>query len=311
MNALFRTVAIALLIFDVTIAAAANQQVEVQQRRPARYPEGVSAIGDSIWYAEMGANAITRWRQARSESYPMPPRCGPTAVEAYVSALIVLCHMSDELLFVTADGAVVHRQRRSSAGELLYNPNDAVRDDAGGVYFSSSGKFALGAPAEGKIFYLHESGRIERVANGLHYANGVDFDAAGKRLLVAEHFSHRILSFDVYGPGELGQRRTLHDLGGYLGPTEDWMVGPDGLHLGADGTLRIAIYARGQVLAIAPSGRLGRIDLPMRYTTTVLHDVRRGLLVGGAFDINTPGLPGELLLIAPGQASYGAEVRAK
>ena len=311
MKLLVRIATSIVLIFDISIALAANQDIDVQERRPARYPEGMSVIGDSIWYAEMGANAITRWRQASSESYPMPPRCGPTAVEAYAAQLIVLCHMSDELLLVNTSGTVVHRQRHSSAGELLYNPNDAVRDDAGGIYFTSSGKFALGARAEGKIFYLHESGRIERVANGLHYANGVDFDVAGKRLLVAEHFGHRILSFDVYGPGELGQRRTLHELSGYLGRTDDWMVGPDGLHLGADGTLRIAIYARGQVLAISPGGRLGRIDLPMRYTTTVLHDVRRGLFVGGAFDINVPGLPGELLLIAPGQASYGAEVHAK
>jgi sugar lactone lactonase YvrE len=311
MNTCLRLVVSVLLVLSATVALAAKHEVDVQERRPARYPEGVSVIGDSVWYAEMGANVITRWRQASSESYSMPPGCGPTAVEAYAAQLIVLCHMSDELLLINANGSLVHSQRLSSAGELLYNPNDAVRDDVGGIYFSSSGKFALGARAEGKIFYLDKSGRIQRVANGLHYPNGVDFDADGERLLVAEHFGHRILSFDVYGPGELGQRRTLHELGEYLGETEDWMVGPDGLHLGADGTLRIAIYARGEVLAISPAGRLGRIVLPMRYTTTVLHDLRRGLLVGGAFDINTPGLDGELLLIAPGQSNYGAEVHGK
>ena len=149
------------------------------------------------------------------------------------------------------------------------------------------------------------------MANGLHYANGLDYDRRGKRLLVAEHFGRRVLSYDVYGPGQLGQRHLLHELADYLAPADDWMVGPDGLHLGADGTLRVAIYALGQILAFSPDGRMGRIDLPMRYATTVLHDARRGLFVGGTFDIDAPGLPGELLLIAPGPASYGAEVRAK
>ena len=81
------------------------------------------------------------------------------------------------------------------------NPNAAVSDGKGGVYFSSSGSFSPGARATGAVLHLDASGRSRRVAEGIHYANGVAVTPDGRTLYVSEHLGRRVLAFDIADDG--------------------------------------------------------------------------------------------------------------
>lgn len=278
--------------------------LELIERHAAFYPEGLSRIERDFWFGEMSANRVSRWRDGQVRSFAAPSGCGPTSVERYDRYLLVLCHSNHRILLMDTQGRVVHEQSRSVDARPLRRPNDAVRDDHGGIYFSSSGEFASEAPRAGQVFYLRADGRITRVAGNIHYANGVEFDRANRRLLVSAHLAHRILAFEVRSPGELGPVSVLHDLSGLLAPYADWRVGPDGLHLDPDGTLRIAIYGAGRVLVLDGTERRW-IDVPTRFVTTVLNDARTGLFVGGTFDLSDWRLRGELMRYRPGAGVLG------
>ncbi|MEM7407968.1 MAG: SMP-30/gluconolactonase/LRE family protein [Pseudomonadota bacterium] len=285
------------------LAATGSDTTGVADRYRAFYPEGLSRIGDELWFGEMSANRITRWRAGRTLSFSMPPGCGPTAVEGYGRGLMVLCHLNNRVVLMSVNGEVQDVRTQSVAGLSLRRPNDAVRDDRGGVYFSSSGEFAPAAPIAGQIFYLYTDGRIQRVAGNIHYANGVEFDAVRQRLLVSSHLGRQILKFPVHAPGKLGPAEILHNLKLPLAGFSDWWTGPDGLHLDADGTLRIAIYGAGRLLALN-GGRMHWIPVRTRFVTTVLNDALLGMFVGGTFDLNDPQLRGELVRFRPGVKNW-------
>jgi len=283
---------------------SAASTLDVIAHQAARYPEGVTRIKQVFWYAEMASNRIARWQGEQIQTFAMPGGCGPTAVESYGELLIVLCHLNHRFLLVTPTGKVMHSQSRSNSGVALYHPNDAVRDDRGGIYFSSSGDFADAAPALGRIFYLAPSGAVAEVASGIHYANGVEFDRVGHRLLVSAHLDRRVLAYPVLASGQLGARRTLHDLRDQITRSEDWMVGPDGLHLDQEGTLRVALYGGAKVVVFA-NDTVRSIDTPMQFPTTVYHDPRVGLFVGGVFDLSDRLLGGQVILIRSDAAVMG------
>ena len=84
----------------------------------------------------------------------------------------------------------------------------------------------------------------------------------------------------------LDLRATLRGVG-------DWRVGPDGLEVSADGRLRIALYGLGQLLVVS-SGSTQRVNVPMRYVTTVLSYADDQLVVGGTYDLSDPNLRGQV-----------------
>ncbi len=86
---------------------------------------------------------------------------------------------------------------RDEDGRAFSNPNAAVSDGKGGIYFSSSGSFAPGARATGAVLHVDASGRVRRLAEGIHYANGVAVTPDGKILYVSEHLGRRVLAFDI------------------------------------------------------------------------------------------------------------------
>ncbi len=272
---------------------ATKPTLEIVAREPARYPEGLAEVAGAVWYAEMAANRISRWRDRVVTRFPINGACGPTSVEAYGAQLLVLCHLANNILLLDHDGRVLHRQSRSIDGHALYHPNDAVRDARGGVYFSSSGNFKADAPIAGSVFYLHGNGSVRRVAAGIHYANGVALDPASGELLVSEHLGRRVLAFEIVEPGQLGDKVVRLDLRATLRGVGDWRVGPDGLEVSADGRLRIALYGLGQLLVVS-SGSTQRVNVPMRYVTTVLSYADDQLVVGGTYDLSDPNLRGQV-----------------
>jgi gluconolactonase len=240
------------------------------------YPEGPTVIDGVLYYAEMGNDRVMRFDGETNSPVWTRDGCGPTTVaQLGDGSLAVLCHREAIVARIDAEGALLGIVDRDRDGRSFTNPNAGTSDGKGGIYFSSSGSFSPGARATGAILHLDASGALARVAEGIHYANGVAISPDGRTLFASEHLERRVLAFYIAGDGTLSNRRTFVALDELVGadPERGWEVGPDGLNADRDGNLIIAEYGAGHLLIVDGDGKLiATIDVPERYVTASAFD---------------------------------------
>jgi sugar lactone lactonase YvrE len=264
--------ALALALATATAIAEGPEEGRVTINPKALYPEGPLVDHTSLYYAEMGGDRVMRWD---GENHVVWSRkgCGPTSVSlAEDAALNVLCHREEALVRISLAGETLKVIDRDEKGLTFRTPNASVNDGKGGVYFSSSGSFSPVAASEGAVLYLDRNDRLRRVAEGIHYANGVALSSDGRILYVSEHLSRNLLAFDVAGDGTLHGRRIFVALDDLVGAEAErgWEVGPDGLAVDRRGNLFVAEYGAGRFLAIDPGGALlDTVAVPEPYITGV------------------------------------------
>jgi len=235
------------------------------------YPEGPLTDGGLLYYAEMGGDRVMRFDGAENGVVWSRQSCGPTSVtRAGEGALNVLCHREESLVRISLSGETVKVIDRDSDGLRFRTPNASVSDGKGGVYFSSSGTFGPDTKSEGAVLYLDRDDRLRRVAEGIHYANGVALSPDGGKLYVSEHLSRNVLVYDVAADGTLSNREVFVALDDLVGAEagRSWEVGPDGLAVDRDGNLFVAEYGGGRFLVIDPDGALlSTVAVPESYIT--------------------------------------------
>jgi gluconolactonase len=261
--------ALVLLFGMAATAGPAPERTVVNAK--SSYPEGPLVDGDLLYYAEMGSDRVMRWDGRENQVIWSRQGCGPTSVSrASGGAFNVLCHGEEALVRISAAGETIKVIDRDENGLTFRTPNASVNDRKGGVYFSSSGRFAPGAPSEGAVLYLDRDDRLRRVAEDIHYANGVALSPDGGKLYVSEHLSRKLLVFDVADDGTLSDRRVFVALDDLVGADSGrgWEVGPDGLAVDGEGNLFVAEYGAGRFHAIDPGGRLiDTVTMPEPYIT--------------------------------------------
>ena len=147
------------------------------------YPEGPTVIDGVLYYAEMGNDRVMRFDGATNAPVWTRDGCGPTTVAPLGDgSLAVLCHREAIVARISIDGTLLGIVDRDRDGRAFTNPNAGTSDGKGGIYFSSSGSFSPGARATGAILHLDASGALTRVAEGIHYANGVAISPDGRTL---------------------------------------------------------------------------------------------------------------------------------
>ncbi|MBY0448563.1 MAG: SMP-30/gluconolactonase/LRE family protein [Hyphomonadaceae bacterium] len=269
----------------------------------SRYPEGPLYAGGGLYVAEMAADSVYRYQGAAKRAFFTQAGCGPTAIAPYGGGFVVLCHLAKGLTVVDGEGRPLRRISGAVNGPAFQDPNDCSADDRGGVYFSDPGVFSTSAPPSGRIWRLDADGAVQVLASGLHYPNGVFFDAPRRRLLVSEHLSRRVLAYPVQNDGALGKAVVLADIDAIAGRSGSYReAGPDGLEIGPDGVLYVALYGEGRVLRLTPQGRLlGEIVTPFAYVTNVAFAPtgRRGVAVG-AYVNDRPPFPGAVFGLQEG-----------
>jgi gluconolactonase len=237
----------------------------------ADYPEGPLWHGDRLYYGEMMRDRVMVSNLAKTSVFWQMPGCGPVSIAPYrAQELLVLCHLSHNLVRLSPQGAALGIIERDADGRPFVHPNDSSADNKGGVFLTASGEFSLAAPATGAVLYLDRGGALHRRAEGIRYANGIAVDSDHRRVLVSEHLNRRVLSFPLLSDGRLGGPSVFFDLAALPMPASglDPLAGPDGLELDGEGRLFVAEYGAGRMHLVGADGAwIGTLGGLLRYVT--------------------------------------------
>jgi len=293
---------IAVLIAGIGGLAAAADGGRTVVNPQSQYPEGPVVDGGDVYYAEMGSDRVMRWDGATNTAVWSRPGCGPTSVARGTDGtLIVLCDIEQVLARIDKTGKTLAIIDRDSSGRRFLTPNASINDAHGGIYWSASGVFSPKAPVAGGVLYLAADGTLSRLADGIHYSNGVALSPDGKVLYVSEHLARRILAYDVAAEGTLSGTRVFLRLDDVVGkdPARGWEVGPDGLAMDHAGNLYIAEYGGGHIVVVGPDAKLKAvIGFPQPFTTAVaLMDDDRKLFVTAPASYLDPKAEGAVYLV--------------
>jgi gluconolactonase len=288
----------------VVLAAGGARAAEVQVINPkASFPEGPLWHDGRLYYVEYGADTLMMWDGKENTQVWRQEGCGPSAVIAASDGnFLVTCYDANTLVKITPAGLALQTLSGDEEGQPFAGPNDAVVDGKGGVYFSASGVWDIAAPIDGKIFYIAPSGAIAKVADDIHYSNGLALSPDGKTLYASEMAAQRVLKFEVNEDGTLGKRYLFVRLGDLAADPQgvDVYMGPDGLKTDSAGNLYIAQFEGGRVLVADPEAKLVRaLTVPAPYVTNLTFGASEDVLfVTAATDAWNEPYPGQVYRLA-------------
>jgi gluconolactonase len=179
--------------------------------------------------------------------------------------ILVVDNKNKALLDVAPDGKVGVIADRFD-GQPLRGLNDLTIDARGNVFWTDPEGSSAKNPV-GNVYRARPDGRIDLVATGLAFPNGIDVDPAGKFLYVIESQSKKVLRYPVPADDEvLGKPEVFHDLGG---------SGGDGCAFDAAGNLWVADFhrpdtGRGRITVLSPEGRaLAHLPVPAKVVSNL------------------------------------------
>jgi sugar lactone lactonase YvrE len=289
--------AVILALLGLPAVAGVPDRIVINPR--SAYPEGPVAAYGAVYYAEMGDDRVMRWDGTQSVPVWSREGCGPTSVARGTGdTLVVLCDREQVLVRITREGKQLEVIDHDSSGRRFLTPNASINDDHGGIFWSASGLFSPTAKAEGAVMYLGPDGKLRRVAEGIHYSNGVALSPDGKVLYVSEHLSRRILAYDVGANGALSGTRVFLRLDDVVGhdAKREWDVGPDGLAMDRAGNLIIAEYGGGRLIIVDSHAKLeATISFAEQYVTApLLIDGEQRIFVTAPISFEDPEAYGEV-----------------
>lgn len=257
----------ALLLALMLLAAPASRAADATIA-DAQYPEGALWYEGRLYYEEMQPNLVRVSDLSKTRTLWSMNGCGPVNIAPYRGDFLVLCHLGHFLVRVSHEGKTIAVIDRDSAGRPFVYPNGAAADGEGGVYITSSGAFDVKAPAAGAVLYLAPDGKLTRIAEGIHYANGIAVDHARKRLLVSAHLARELLSYPILERGVLGQPSAFFDFAENHIASPYPLAGPDGMEIDGEGNVFVAEYGAGRLHEISSDGRwLGTFNHVGRFVT--------------------------------------------
>ena len=291
---------LAALAMASALPAAAGDIVAINPS--SNYPEGPLWRPDGVYYAEMGSDRVMRWDGSANTVLWTRKGCGPTSVAQLSPDLLsVTCHIEQSIALITPKGDLVRIIDEDNNGRRFRTPNASISDGKGGVYLSSSGDFATWADAEGGVLHLSADGTLVRLAEGIHYSNGVALSPDGATLFVSEHLERRVLAYDVGKDGSLSGERVFVSLDDLEPPDPErtWEAGPDGLAIDREGNLFIAEYSAGHVLVVDAAGHLkATLEFPERFVTAIAIAADEKRIFVTAPAAMDPSVPGKVYSLA-------------
>lgn len=191
---------------------------------------------------------------------------GPAGTVLRGDGHILLCDNKYKAILDLAPDGKVGVVADLFEGRPLRGLNDLTIDARGNVYWSDPEGSTLQNPV-GQVFRLNPSGRVELVASGLAFPNGLDVDPASRYLYVIESQSKKILRYPLpEDGGRPGPAETFYDLGG---------SGGDGCAFDAAGNLWVADFHRpetgkGRITVLSPKAEvLAYLTVPAKVVSNI------------------------------------------
>lgn len=142
----------------------------------------------------------------------------------------------------------------------LNRPNDLLIDEAGQLIFSCPGP--SDDPSPGYVAVYTSSGKLEIIAEGLAYPNGLALLSDKTTLLIAE--THRQRIWQGYWDSQSLSWENLRVWATVVdAPADATVPGPDGMTVGPDGNLYVAVFGAGVIRVFSEDGLfMHDIELP-------------------------------------------------
>lgn len=255
-----RTIAAFCVILGLTAhARAADVEVAVHD---ISFPEGTVFVGDTLYFVDYSRNDVLRLADGNAEKVWHQDGCGHSGLVQVPEGLLVTCYDNNTVVAISLDGKLLETISKDAAGHPFSGPNDLASDGKGGVYFTGSGPWEK-EPIQGKVYYRAADHSVREVAADLHYANGLVVSGDGKRLVVAETYAHRLVSFAIGPDGTLSDRREFANLAEMLKDGCHTTYGPDGVRLDRHGNYFVGLYDGAGFAVLSPQGKLlAQVTLP-------------------------------------------------
>jgi gluconolactonase len=158
-------------------------------------------------------------------------------------------------------------------GVKLTAANYPIIDAEGTIWcanstFAQPWQHALDGRADGMLFRIRPDGRVEKMAEGIRFANGLALDRDEEHVYVCETTGCDVLRYRIRSDGSLGRpERYGPSLGGTLpGPVDpaklparkvlNGLGYTDGCGFDVEGNLWVTLVVANKIVAITPDGRV-------------------------------------------------------
>lgn len=224
---------------------------------PAFDPEG------NLWCTELQAGNLVLWSNDSFERYPVGGAPNGLAFGKGSQGWVCDAQRNAVGLYDPATDAW-QVLGGTLEGRPLNMPNDLAFDADGNLVFTCPG----GSDEEpvGYVCCLRPGGELTKIGDGMYFPNGLAFMDGGRALVVAETNRQRLWR----GEWDASAARWIDpqpwaDVGG--------PAGPDGMALGEDGRMYVAVYGSGQIKAVDAAGQVVQTyDLPGKNPTNCAFD---------------------------------------
>jgi sugar lactone lactonase YvrE len=207
------------------------------------FPESLRWREGALWFSDMFRSRVVRWRPGGEPEVVLDPDTGGPQMPGGLGwlpggDLLVVDCLERRILRVDAAGVKPMVRVHADVSGLMRHPANDMHVDPDGVAWVGGYGFdpETDAPVPSPLVAVAPDGSLSPTNATLVFPNGCERAADGA-LVVAETFADRISRVDASGA-----RSTLVRF-----PADS---GPDGLSIGPDGRIHVALAFRGTVVTI-------------------------------------------------------------
>ena len=229
------------------------------------FPEGPAFDSRGVlWAVELKGEGLIRWQDGAL--HRVPTGGGPNGIAIDSNDCVLFCDSAERAIRrYDPSTETTISLAQAVDGESLNKPNDLAFDVMGNVLFTCPGE-SRHEPS-GYACALAPRGVVHKIATGYYFPNVLAFNNDGTQLILAETYRQRLWvgDWDAINLTWSNPRIWADGLEG--------APGPDGMALGSDGRLYVAVYGSGCIFVLSIEGAIERrIELPGRNPTNCAFD---------------------------------------
>jgi gluconolactonase len=241
------------------------------------FPEGPVVLPDgSVAVCEIQGKRITRVDSDGNKETIAETGGGPNGAQLGPDGKLYVCNNGAAFEFVDMGGITITHQPPASheggrieridldsgevevlysevAGHPLIAPNDLVFDGHGGFWFTDYGiEYERNTDRTFICYAKADGSEIREVMGPVDSPNGIGLSPDGSKLYAAETLTAAIWSWNVSGPGELGEGLPLLPHGGAPVARVSGFCALDSLAIDGDGNVCVGTLLKGGITVIKP-----------------------------------------------------------